>query len=653
MKTPPLLLGAALLFWGQQAGLPWLGLALGLGLELSRLYRPSWDPGLKEFSRISDLCSVALAALAVYLYVSRPAVEAFSALVKLSVLPLYPVALAQAWSARGAIDAGALLYSLRRGAAPGGGPYVDVTLPFFVACLLAAGAANVRGPVFYPGAALLFCWLLWTVKPARVRAYAWLPPLLLAAALGHAGHKALYGLQQVLEVKGGELIFGSAGEGDPYRSRTAIGSVGEIKQSGRVVLRLKKYGPGRVPALLRESCFDSYKAGEWRAKDAPFAPAAPAPGGWALGTGAGEARFSVYARFVKGRGLLALPAGARTVAELPAEEVSVNRLGTARADGAPGRAVYEVSWAGEAGAGRDANPGPADLALPDGEAAVARREAARLGLAKMPPEKALAVLHAYFSREFRYTLYQRGAERGGSPVERFLTVTRAGHCEYFATATALLLRAAGIPARYATGYSVQEYSRVQRAYLVRQRHAHAWALAWVNGAWVDADNTPSTWLDAESARAGAAEPLLSAWSWLAYNFFTLRPGLPGSGGGAPYALAAALGAAGLWLLLRRRGRRAAPAAGEPPRSGMDSEFFAVEAELARGGLGRRPGESLRGWALRLGDPASGVKRSGELAGLAALHGRLRFDPAGLTPEERERLRGGSLAWLAARKKEEK
>lgn len=652
MKTPPLLLGAALLFWGQQAGLAWLGAALGLGLELSRLYRPAWNPGLKEFSRISDLCSVALAALAVYLYVSRPAVEAFSELIKFSVLPLWPVALAQAWSARGAVDAGALLYNLRRVVPPGGGPYVDVTRPFFVGCLLAAGAANVRGPVFYPGAVLLFAWLLWTVKPARVRFYAWLPPLLLAAALGYAGHRQLYRLQQVLEVKGGSLLFGSAAEGDPYRSRTAIGSVGEIKQSGRVVLRLKKSGPGPVPPLLRDAAFDSYTAGEWRAREAPFSPSSPVPGGWTISAGTGAARFTGYSYFERGRGLLPLPGGARQVKGLPAEDVGVNRLGTVHVDGAPARALYEVAWDEAGGAGRDRGPGPADLALPGGEAAAVRREAARLGLAKLPPEKALGVLREYFNREFRYTLYQRGAPRGASPVEDFLTRTRAGHCEYFATATALLLRAAGVPARYATGYSVQEYSRVQRAYLVRQRHAHAWALAWVNGAWVDADNTPSTWLDEESSRAGAAEPLLSAWSWLTYNFFTLRPGVPRGGGGAPYALAAVLAAAGLWLLLRRR-RGAAPAGGGVPRSGLDSEFFAVEAALAREGLGRRPGESLRGWARRLADPAAGVRRAGELEELAALHGRLRFDPAGLPPEGRERLRSGSLAWLAAREKEAK
>jgi transglutaminase-like putative cysteine protease len=45
-----------------------------------------------------------------------------------------------------------------------------------------------------------------------------------------------------------------------------------------------------------------------------------------------------------------------------------------------------------------------------------------------------------------------------TPLARFLLRTRSGHCEYFATATVLLLRQLGIPARYAVGYAVHEAS---------------------------------------------------------------------------------------------------------------------------------------------------------------------------------------------------
>src|SRR5207253_2703424 len=91
-----------------------------------------------------------------------------------------------------------------------------------------------------------------------------------------------------------------------------------------------------------------------------------------------------------------------------------------------------------------------------------------------------------------------------------------GHCEYFATATVLLLRQAGVPARYVVGYSAQEFSTLEGAFIVRNRHAHAWAQALVAGRWVVVDTTPSNWAEQEeqAARAsfGAVMDVFS-WAW--------------------------------------------------------------------------------------------------------------------------------------------
>src|SRR5205807_1199702 len=82
-----------------------------------------------------------------------------------------------------------------------------------------------------------------------------------------------------------------------------------------------------------------------------------------------------------------------------------------------------------------------------------------------------------------YSTWKGERPRKESALEEFLLNSRAGHCEYFATATTLLLRAAGVPARYAVGFSVQEWSRLEQRYIVRARHAHSWTLAYVNGGW--------------------------------------------------------------------------------------------------------------------------------------------------------------------------
>src|SRR6266511_5960184 len=56
MNTPPLLLGATLLFWGWQAGLLWLGALLAVAVEIPRLVRARWNFAQADLDRIWNLC---------------------------------------------------------------------------------------------------------------------------------------------------------------------------------------------------------------------------------------------------------------------------------------------------------------------------------------------------------------------------------------------------------------------------------------------------------------------------------------------------------------------------------------------------------------------------------------------------------------------
>src|SRR5262249_20229839 len=69
---------------------------------------------------------------------------------------------------------------------------------------------------------------------------------------------------------------------------------------------------------------------------------------------------------------------------------------------------------------------------------------------------------------------------------------RRGHCEYFASALALMLRAVEIPSRLVTGYKGAEPLASSGYYEVQQRHAHAWVEALVDGQWIVLDPTPAS-----------------------------------------------------------------------------------------------------------------------------------------------------------------
>ncbi|MAA52598.1 MAG: hypothetical protein CMJ41_06185 [Phycisphaerae bacterium] len=103
------------------------------------------------------------------------------------------------------------------------------------------------------------------------------------------------------------------------------------------------------------------------------------------------------------------------------------------------------------------------------------------------------------SRVFRYTLeldrLQRPASADGlDPVERFLLVDRAGHCEYFAAAFVALCHVVDVDARMVTGFVTDRYDPLIQRYVVLMADAHAWAeVELVPGTWTTFDPTPPAW----------------------------------------------------------------------------------------------------------------------------------------------------------------
>ncbi|MBI2161013.1 MAG: transglutaminase domain-containing protein, partial [Candidatus Rokubacteria bacterium] len=438
---------------------------------------------------------------------------------------------------------------------------------------------------------------------------------------------------------------------DPFRSSTAIGHLGQLKLSDRILLRVEPDAASQMPILLREASYNVYNLEAWFAVGAPFSVVHAEADGetWKFAGGRrAAATIAVSAYLHRGRGVLALPNGTSEVEKLAVVGVSRNPLGAVKVDEGLGLVNYRARFGPESVL--DAPPNASDLGVPTREGPVLVRIAAELGLAAKTPAERVGAVRAFFRQNFRYSLYQRGRPVGATPLEDFLLRRRSGHCEYFATATVLLLRAAGVPARYGVGYSVQEWSALERRWVVRARHAHSWTLAWVDGAWRDLDTTPPEWVSEEDT-AWLLQPVADLWAWGEFLFSRWRYG-QGEGGPADYLgwllvpLLVLLG----WRLYRRGrvgagGGNAARAAPRPPRPGEDSEFYLIERELERCGLGRRPSEPASAWVRRLEEAGAPRPATAPLPAIVALHYRYRFDPDGLGAGEREALRARVEAWL--------
>ena len=95
------------------------------------------------------------------------------------------------------------------------------------------------------------------------------------------------------------------------------------------------------------------------------------------------------------------------------------------------------------------------------------------------------------SGEFTYSLNLSIDDPTIDPVEDFLFNRKQGHCEYYASAMALMLRSISIPARVVTGFKGGSWDDSRKAYVVQQLHAHAWVEAFVDRRWRTFDPTPA------------------------------------------------------------------------------------------------------------------------------------------------------------------
>ena len=688
LKAPPLLLGAVLLFWGWQSGLPWVGAALGIVLESARLIKMRWDFSDADFRRILTFCT--LFAFAATLYVFAASQEARGGFhgaanrvgyamaistLKTSTtffqwLPifLFLFVAAQTFSTREKIPLTAISIISRwrsrqdqkRGDAPGDRS-VNVSYPYFIVCLFSAGIhAGEAGASFFWGQCVLIFWALWRFRSRRVGIAVW--ALALAGVLGF-GYLGQFGIGQLQQFNGGYLSNLLAHFmrqfTDPMQTTTAIGQIGELKLSGQIVIRLQTKKGESPLVYLREASYRGYNSQNqrWNA-GSPLSEfndiinsISPETNQttWILPTGkTNTASVNIACYLYGGKALLPLPSGSGRLENLNAYVLHHNSEGAVLAEG-PGLVIFDALYG--PGATIDAAPDDnltatnLDYLVPTNEIPALDSVISEMNISGTNEEQKLLAVQNFFAGKFTYSLWQgpdKLATTNETSLTRFLLTSRSGHCEYFATATVLLLREMGIPARYAVGYAVHEPSH--HGYVVRERDAHAWCLVW-NGRtrnWEDFDTTPGSWIGIEGKRASFMEWFSDLWSWAGFQISKFRWGQSNLREYILWALIPVLVALLAQIIFRRgRRRRSQPKTGKSAAAifwpGLDSEFYLLERKLAARGVARQPSEPLSGWLSRaLDDPALADLRT-PLRELLRLHYAYRFDPRGLSDAEREAL----------------
>ncbi len=686
MATPPCLLLAALVFWGWLSGLLLFGVLMGVILESSRLIKVRFDLSAEDFRRLWNFCGLLGLALLLYTFTTNEegggvsnlfhgaaarnavlsGVHAASVIPRWLPMLLFLLVAAQNFSERGCIPLAEVSIFFRwfqRGAAGAKTNWdMNVSYPYFMVCAFSAGIhANEGTLTYFWGQGILLAWGLWPFRARRFSLLAWSSVFLLAVILAYLSTRGIGQLAQLAESNSGQWMASLMRQRtEASQAMTSIGQIGQLKLSSAIVIRLETPAGASPPTYLHEATYWRYDQRQtWRAGSSQIdfldiRPETNEGSAYDLLPDKTAKSTVNIACYLNGwdqeihvpEGLLPLPAGCSQLENVPGSVVRIrtNKTGAVLAAG-PGLIIFDARY----GAATTIDSPPdtnRDWEVPPNELPALKQCMKEIHVSSTNEEQIeLAVAH-FFSSKFTYSTWlgpDKTAHTNETPLGRFLLQSRSGHCEYFATATVLLLRELGIPARYAVGYYVHEESR-ENHYVVRDRDAHAWCLVWdqKKQAWQDFDTTPGTWVATEGKRASAMQSVSDFFSWLQFQFSKLRWGQTHLRNYVLWAVVPAMSFLLYQIIFRRgRKRRARQAAGKKTAAilwpGLDSEFYQLESRLAARGVPRQPGESLADWLERLLTQKALADWRAPLQELLQLHYRHRFDPNGLGADERKLL----------------
>jgi hypothetical protein len=656
-----LILGASLIFWGTMTGRPFTGVFLAVLVESFHWLKIRWDFDEDACATAWKITTIAIAITAALIYLDGSPYTALPKLLTWLPLLLLPMQFVQSFGLKNSMPLITFSFLARQRRLRNqrlGLTTEMIHLHFgnvyFVAILVASTLGGKSSTwMFLPAMIILTGWML--LSESRSRPIALVVALTIAGGIAVAGQLGLEELEQWLGNRGPER-----GTFDPNYVSTLIGRPVSVQQSPDIVWRLKPLSGTAPPRLIRSATYNSFHASSWvidpvSAKTFNNLDAVTYQGesSYILEQHPDESKSAVeVARKLpqfelRGAAFadtpLPLPGNAVDLLDFELDGIEHNAMGTVLVS--PMQSVIDgtVRWKGEVHTEED--PYDDDLIVPRLEKPTLRKILAELKLDEQPDlANKLRVVHLWFADHFSYTrdLTIKSWTQISKPptaITQFLTTVRSGHCEYFAAATALLLREAGIPTRYATGYAVQERDAKHGEFIIRGTHGHAWCRVWdeTSENWIDFDTTPSSWIGV----AAKMNPPMQSFNDMLKRFredFFLWRNRPANRLGASLVMSAiALGVAGfvfrrLWKSKQRlEEEKKSNGYAEPIRR---TPLNALEKQI-ESQLGARPvGQPFGEWILQL-KPV--IPDSGILDEAVGLHQRLRFDPAPAAPSDLARL----------------
>lgn len=687
-SPPKLLAGFALLYWGYLTGNLSAAIPAAILLESRSVVNLRWDFKYESYIRAWNLCILCALLIVMISWINGMRVGSIHTLFVWAPFIMLPIELAQRFGTSKTMPLSIFSYFARKKmlqdikeGIPVSPRVFNTGYPYIAIVILATAKASRHDLLHYIGLSILvgFCLYAYTKNRGR-RPWAWSYAFILLLTLSWVGQWSMYKIFRHYRGGGHKITINQTMSAT--EARTSIGRLGRIKLNPSIQWRMKVH-EGMKPRLLRSATYNGYDRAIWRySHQAPnesindydefgyrsysteaavegerdirwFTQSTPRLSDKAPISIIGEVEAKVREHPIP------VPDRFIAIGDLDKEAfVECNSLGTIRMANPNYNVVEYAAWLGDF-ANTEEPPTSLDLDIPAAEADTLKRVCQQLDLynpSLNTPAK-IRKVRDFFLDDFTYSThlttprFDRG--KRDSSISIFLEHSRTGHCEYFATATTLLLREAGIPTRYSIGYSVHERGKSKDEWVMRGLHAHAWSRVWleqnsnngeISGKWVDVDLTPPSWQTLEATNTNHwKQRLADGWQRAREDFLIWRT-REANKTRVYTVLAAILSIVAIWVSWRlwssrQRETHAVRHPYKRPKDAADTPLHKLEPLVAKK-IGYRPiGTPYCLWLGKLLQVDIASRRDLEqlLLPAMALHSAIRFDPARPKPGHHDEL----------------
>ncbi len=540
MVPPKLLAGAVVLYWGAMVGLPFIALVMAIMLEAKNWVSYRWDISEKGYVKAFYVTLFLVAVTLLIIRLDDVDITSFSKMIRWSPIFALPIELAQRYGKSDRMFLNTFFYFSRqrmindrkegRQVIPN---VINTGYPYLIGVLISATCTDRQDWLVSVGMLVIVLAILFSViieRRMRWQRLIWVLPFLLGFTLA-AQAIINDSYVKIVKIRTGAGNYKTSSSYDALSAR--LGALGQVKQSDDIQWRLWSDEAEEPPDYIHTGIYNKFDRMRWKYdyKSSKFESLADSFSKDGTGVKLTDSTDNAYVfkdseipkiaqarkaqdlSKIKIRGVgetktseSIVPSilGFKVVSDLASSDTipTINPMGVIKLVDREVIIDYQL-WRTDSLEEIVSAPVENVDTLGDPEhTEVIKKLVEEIKLNEYPTtlEKVVAI-RRLFTNKYQYALHFHSGDDyfSGSELERFIK-HRKGHCEYFATTAALMLRQVGVPTRYVVGYVVREKDNDQ--WLIRGTHGHAWCHVWMDGEWQNVDLTPPDWLALEGVDKG-------------------------------------------------------------------------------------------------------------------------------------------------------